>query len=144
MRRCLAVFLSILGAALFLLPGEPRGAEPKPPTREELVAKAVVDLVKMQEDGGQWPYEGVHRVERQIPIGYRVGGTAIVAGTLLAAAPEDRDAQAAVRRGLDFVLKELKAPGMEPSTKDVYDVRVWGHASALEFLCHMRAAKATI
>jgi hypothetical protein len=142
MRRHLAAFVSALAVALLLLPGQPRGAEPKPPTRDELLTKAVADLVAMQEEGGQWPYEGVYRVERQIPIGYRVGGTAIVAGTLLAAAPQDRDAQAAVRRGLEFVLKELKAAGMEPSTKDVYDVRVWGHAMALEFLCQVRAAKA--
>src|SRR5262249_45485244 len=30
---------------------------------------------------------------------------------------------------------------MKPSTEDRYDVRVWGHACALEFLCHVRARK---
>jgi hypothetical protein len=112
--------------------------QPKPP---ELLHVAVGELVKMQEDGGQWPYEGVYRVERQIPVGYRVGGTAIVAQTLLFAAPDDKDAQAAVQRGLAFVLKELDDPAMKPSTEDKYDVRVWGHACALEFLCHVRARK---
>jgi hypothetical protein len=140
--RHVAAALPALGAALLLLPARPRGAEPKPPAREELLAAAVAELVKMQEEDGQWPYEGVYRVEREIPIGYRVGGTAIVAGTLLHAAPQDREARAAVRRGLEYVLKGLKAPGMEASTKDAYDVRVWGHAGALEFLCQVRAARA--
>jgi hypothetical protein len=62
---------------------------------------------------------------------------------LLHAAPKDDEAQAAVRKGLSFVLKELVDPLMEPSTKEAYDVRVWGHAYALEFLCQVRAAKAS-
>src|SRR5262245_51497493 len=106
----------------------------------DLIRQAVADLVTMQEDGGQWPYEGVHRVQGDIPLGYRVGGTALVADTLLHAAPEDKAAQAAVSRGLDFVLKELQDSRLTPSTKNVYDVRVWGHVCALEFLCHVRAA----
>jgi hypothetical protein len=110
--------------------------KPKPP---DLLRVAVGELVKMQEEGGLWPYEGVHRVEGKIPVGYRVGGTAIVAQTLLFAAPDDKDARAAVGRGLAFVLKELDDPAMAPSVEDKYDVRVWGHACALEFLCHVRA-----
>ena len=94
----------------------------------------------MQEDGGAWPYEGVYRVNGEIPIGYRVGGTAIVAGALLAVAPDEADAWAAVDRGLAFVLKGLDEPLMQPSTENAYDVRVWGHAYALEFLCRIRAA----
>lgn len=116
-------------------------ADEKPPAPVELVRKAVGELVKMQEDGGQWPYEGVYRVNGQVPIGYRVGGTAIVAETLLLAAPEDKEARAAVARGLAFVLKELADPLMEASTKDTNDVRVWGHAYALQFLCQVRATK---
>jgi hypothetical protein len=64
-----------------------------------------------------------------------------VAGTLLAAAPDNKDAQNAVSRGLDFVLKDLNDPLMEPSTRNTYDVRVWGHIYALEFLCQVRVAK---
>jgi hypothetical protein len=111
------------------------------PAPAELLRQAITDLVKMQEEGGQWPYEGVYRVNRQIPVGYRVGGTAVVADTLLYAAPDNPDAKSAVARGLAFILKELNDPLMTPSTKDGYDVRVWGHACALEFLCHVRAAK---
>jgi hypothetical protein len=32
---------------------------------------------------------------------------------------------------------------MKPSTENTYDVRVWGHACALEFLCQLRDRKAT-
>jgi hypothetical protein len=113
------------------------------PDPAELVRHAVRELVRMQEPGGEWPYEGVYRVQGKIPIGYRVGGTSIVAGTILrAAAPDDREARAAVDRGLAFVLQGLEDPLLQPSAEDAYDVRVWGHASALEFLCQVRAAKA--
>jgi hypothetical protein len=114
-----------------------------PPSPEDLIREAVPALVKMQEEGGQWPYEGVYRVKQELPIGYRVGGTSIVATTLLHAAPADKDAQAAIGRALDFVLKGLDDPLMAPSTDNRYDVRVWGHACALEFLCYLRAAKKT-
>jgi hypothetical protein len=129
----LAVGLSLQGQA----PSESKG-----PSRSELLDKAVAELIKIQEDGGQWPYEGVYRVGGKIPVGYRVGGTAIVADTLLHVAPENKEARAAFARGLAFVLKELEDPLMAPSTRDGYDVRVWGHCYALEFLCHVRAAKA--
>ncbi len=111
------------------------------PTSQELIRKAVPEIVKMQEEG-QFPYEGVYRVDGDIPMGYRVGGTAIVAGALLHAADsQDADAAAAVSRGLEYVLRGLDHPLLTPSTEDAYDVRVWGHAYALEFLCHLRAAK---
>ncbi|MBI1853284.1 MAG: hypothetical protein HYR85_23345 [Planctomycetes bacterium] len=115
-----------------------------PPSPDELIRVALPQLIKMQEEGGQWPYEGVYRVHEEIPVGYRVGGTAIVAGTLLVAAdPNDASASAAIDRGLEFVLSRagLGHDDMVPSTRDAYDVRVWGHAYALEFLCRVRAAK---
>ena len=51
------------------------------------VERAVVRLLQLKEgDGDQWPYEGVYREDRgQLPVGYRVGGTAIVCLSLLAA-----------------------------------------------------------
>jgi hypothetical protein len=107
----------------------------------ELIRAGVTQLIQMQEEGGLWPYEGVYRVNRAIPVGYRIGGTAVVATALLFAAPEDKDAQAAVDRAVVFILKELDDPLMAPSTQEGYDVRVWGHACALEFFCHLRAAK---
>jgi hypothetical protein len=132
--------LVLVPAAAFCVPGA-GGEDAKTPTRPELLQQAVKQLIAIQEEGGQWPYEGVYRVEGSIPAGYRVGGTAIVAGTLMAAAPDDKEAQAAVSRALDFVLKELNDPLLEPSTRNTYDVRIWGHVCALEFLCQVRAAR---
>jgi hypothetical protein len=109
---------------------------------DSLIRKAVSQLVTIQEEGGAWPYEGVYRVSREIPVGYRIGGTSIVAGTLLHAAPSDEKVRQAVEKGLTFVLKNLGDPLMRASVDDAYDVRIWGHATALEFLCHVKAAKA--
>jgi hypothetical protein len=138
------LLLAAVGAlALGLgLPLSPRAEEKKPPSRAELLETAVAQLLKAQDKDGAWPYEGVHRVEGEIPVGYRVGGTALVAGALLAAVPDNKEARAAAERGLAYVLKNLDDPKMKPSTRDVYDVRVWGHACALEFLCQVRAARA--
>jgi hypothetical protein len=135
-----AALALLLGVGL-ALHSEPAAKE-KPPAPAELIRKAVDELVKMQEEDGQWAYEGVYRVGGKIPVGYRVGGTAVVADTLLHAVPDDRAARAAVAKGLAYVLKGLDDPLMAPSTEDHYDVRVWGHGCALEFLCHVRAAKA--
>lgn len=106
-----------------------------------LVAAGVKQLVAAQEEGGAWPYEGVYRVGGEIPVAYRVGGTAIVAGTLLLAS-EDAAARGAFERGLTYVLATLDDPLLAPSTEEAYDVRVWGHATALEFLCLVRSKKA--
>ena len=106
-----------------------------------LIQKAVTQLLSMQEEGGAWPYEGVYRVNREIPVGYRIGGTSIVASTLLHAAPSDEKARDAAAKGLGYVLKNLGDPLMRASVDDAYDVRIWGHATALEFLCHVKSAK---
>jgi hypothetical protein len=111
------------------------------PSPAELIERGIVEILKAQEDS-QWPYEGVYRVRGEIPVGYRIGGTSIAAGALLAAAKAaDKKAAEAIERALAFVLKELAHPLMRPSVENAYDVRVWGHACALEFLCRARAAK---
>jgi hypothetical protein len=116
-------------------------AQPAPPSRDELVRAAVANLVEIQEDG-EWPYEGVYRVRAEIPFGYRVGGTALTAGALLAAGdPKDEKVRAAIEAGCAFVLANLGDERLAPSTVDAYDVRIWGQACALEFLCAMRAAE---
>jgi hypothetical protein len=51
--------------------------------------------------------------------------------------------QEAVAKATAFVLKHLEDPLMKASTKEAYDVRVWGHGYALEYFCHLRALKAT-
>lgn len=89
----------------------------------------------------EWPYEGVYREGGRIPIGYRVGGTAIVAWALLespayAGSSKVRDA---VGRALDFVLESLEDDRMSADFSGSYDVRGWGHAYALNLLLRMRA-----
>lgn len=116
-------------------------AEAQPHSTDELISIATKQLVAMQEDDGAWPYEGVYRVAGQIPIGYRVGGTAIVAQALLYGAPPgDEASNRAIQRGVEFILSQLDDPLLKPSTKDAYDVRVWGHCYVLEFFCRLRSA----
>lgn len=126
----------------WLLTAPIEDAAPKAPTPDELIAKAIQELVQMQEPDGEWPYEGVYRVKGEIPVGYQIGGTSIVATTLLYAAPDNEAAKKAIEKAVVYVLKKLEHPLMEPSTQNVYDVRVWGHGFALDFFCHLRAAKA--
>jgi hypothetical protein len=128
-------YLLLFGAWGAVQPDEPL------PTPGELIRVAVPQLTDMREAGGEWPYEGVYRVAGEIPIGYRVGGTAIVGTTLLLAGSRDERATAdAIQQALGFVLRGLDHPLMATSTENAYDVRVWGHAFALEFLCRVRAA----
>lgn len=107
----------------------------------ELINRAVARLIEIQEEDGAWPYEGVYRVRRQIPVGYRIGGTAIVCEALMYATPADHEqANAAIARGIEIILKDMEHPLMQPSTEDAYDVRVWGHIYALDFFCRLKAS----
>jgi len=139
----------------------PDSSVPPPPPagldEAAVVARCVEILVQLQEnlEAGapqdaaprEWPYEGVYRESpgpsqrSAIPLGYRVGGTAIV-GWALSSAPgyaQNAEARAAVERGLAFVLEQLGAEGMRPGFNATYDVRGWGHAYSLWFLLHLRA-----
>src|SRR5438552_2572070 len=75
MAKTAAALLPFLMAGVAFAPQEKKDPAP-------LIAAAVRELVKIQEEGGAWPYEGVYRVSGEIPAGYRVGGTALVAGAL--------------------------------------------------------------
>jgi hypothetical protein len=88
----------------------------------------------------EWPYEGVYRVDGEIPIGYRVGGTAICASALLEARGEELPASVreSIDRGLAFVLEGIRDAKMSPSFEGGYDTRGWGHAYALGFLLRLR------
>lgn len=110
-----------------------------PTDRSNLIKRATSQLIKIQESDGAWPYEGVYRVRRQIPVGYRVGGTSIVCTSLLYA-NDGEEATAAIKRGVEAILKDLDDDRMRPDTKDAYDVRVWGHIYALDLFCRIRAA----
>ena len=92
----------------------------------------------------EWPYEGVYRVNREIPIGYRVGGTSI-AGLALMEAPgftEDAERTAAVRRAVAFVISSKDHPRMSPEYDGGYDTRGWGYTYAVLFLLEARSQKA--
>lgn len=117
------------------------GCQEPPLERTELIERAAARLVEIQDKDGAWPYEGVYRVRGEIPVGYRVGGTAIVCAALLDAPLKDRAAaDKAIRRGVELVLKELEHPLMETSTVNRYDVRVWGHIYALDTLVRLAAS----
>ena len=105
--------------------------------------KAIAGLLQLQEDGSQWPYEGVYREDRgNLPVGYRVGGTAITVMGLVAAPGYRDDAArvAAVARGLTFVVETLDHERMNEGFVGGYDVRGWGHIYALTCFLHLQDA----
>src|SRR5690606_10375618 len=92
--------------------------------------KAIAAVLTLQEDGSQWPYEGVYREDRGLlPVGYRVGGTAITVMGLVAAPgyKDDQERLQAVERGIEFVLATLDHDRMNDGFLGTYDVRGWGH-----------------
>lgn len=130
---------------------------PEPENLPEVTQKSIDDaieagithLLKLQGKEGvdkdQWAYEGVYRVRGQIPVGYRIGGTSIVAQSLMLAPGYDKDQarQDAVRRGVAYVCSARTHADM--SVKDYaggYDVRAWGAIEAtwcLSLLTHRQA-----
>ncbi len=107
------------------------------------MARAIEILLDRQEgfDGAEWPYEGVYRVQDEIPIGYRVGGTAI-AGLALTRAPgydADQRQRDAVVCAISFVAASIDHPLMAHEFEATYDVRGWGYAYGLSFLLELRA-----
>lgn len=124
-------------------------APPAPPPLSDRAATAIAAalpaLVAMQEGfdapdpRDEWPYEGVYRVRGAIPFGYRVGGTAIVATSLVEAPGYEADEarRDAVARAARFVCDAIREPLMSPDPavyRGGYDVRGWGHCYALRFL----------
>jgi hypothetical protein len=106
-------------------------------------------LLELQEGEGrcEWPYEGVYRVsdpgskESVIPVGYRVGGTAIACLALVAAPGYADEAHAdrrqAVERGVGFLLESLELQVMKPEPQADYDVRCWGFIYALQLFAEL-------
>lgn len=88
----------------------------------------------------EWPYQGVYREGNEIPIGYRIGGTAIGARALLESPlfEKSQDAHAAVERALEFVLDQLGDKRMGAGFNASYDVRGWGHTYALDLMLRLR------
>ncbi len=121
--------------ALFLVVGPAPSSE----TLALAVQEAINRVVPMQEgpNQGEWPYEGVYRVGGKIPFAYRVGGTSIVAESLIRspgyAASEPR--QGAVRRATEFVCASITEPLLQVSTyQGGYDVRAWASCYGARFL----------
>jgi hypothetical protein len=110
------------------------------------VGRGVEFILACQEgpENDQWPYEGVYRVEGEIPIGYRVGGTSIAATALLAAPgwAEDAPRREAVRRAAGFVVASAGHPLMAHAFDGRYDVRGWGYCYGLSFLLALQRAGA--
>jgi hypothetical protein len=111
------------------------------PSTDDMIRVGVEQLLAAQAEDGSWAYEGVYRVGGEIPVGYRIGGTAIVCEALLyAGRPDHAEVNKAMTRGLDYIFTALEHPTMEPSKRDAYDVRIWGHAYALTILAHLKKA----
>lgn len=130
--------------------------DPAPPV-PAAIARCIEFLVSAQEahEAGkdeppapeavaEWPYEGVYRVGGRIPIGYRIGGTSIVASALLLAPgyAEDQARREAVARATKFVTARLHDRLMNPDYDGGYDVRGWGYTYALQFLLTLKSTKA--
>lgn len=116
---------------------------PSVPPIEPMAAskKAVTGILALEEEGNQFPYEGVYREDRgKLPVGYRVGGTAITIMGLVSAPgyKEDAERVEAVERALAFVLETLDHKRMTESFIGGYDVRGWGHIYALQCLLHLQ------
>ena len=145
MRHRLPLSFAALALALTILvrlaaaQSEDTKASPLPSV-DEAVGAGIDALLGMQEGDGQgeWPYEGVYRVtkDRIIPIGYRVGGTAIVGSALVKAAGyvEDPRRQEAISRATQFICESIEDPLMDPDYAGGYDVRGWGYIYGLDFL----------
>lgn len=118
------------------------------------VGRAVTRIVELQESlaapkkngkapaSNEWPYQGVYRESDDVsPIGYRVGGTAICAWALVESPQyaQSEEAQAAVERGVGFILELLDHERMNDGFIGGYDVRGWGHTYALQLFLTMRA-----
>ena len=82
--------------------------------------KAIEGVLKLQEDGSQWPYEGVYREDRGLlPVGYRVGGTAITIMGLVSSPGYHKHPErvAAVGRGIQFVVETLDHERMQAGAR---------------------------
>ncbi len=148
MKRVVIVVSSVLGLAATPPSQEKGSAEPDAMAAVDvarLVEEGCSILVGMQEgdDVGRWPYEGVYRVRGEIPLGYRVGGTAIT-GLALVEAPgwtEHPERAAAVGAGVASILADLDDPLMKSGFDGTYDVRGWGHTYALLYFLRLTDAQ---
>ena len=133
-----------LALVLALGPSQDGGAPPDAGTLR-LVERSVQALLELEEkgDGGEWPYEGAMRIEGQIPIGFRTGGTGVVV-TALAKAPGLATAAArrgSLQRGTRFLMEALRDESMSSDVPAGFDLRLWGYIFGLEGLLAAREAR---
>ena len=107
-------------------------------SRKELIVAATQRLVELQHDDGAWPYEGVYRVGGKIPVGYRIGGTAIACSALISTDVDRSQTKEAVQNGTEMILRELDHRLMKPTQRSFYDVRIWGHIYALDYFSRLQ------
>lgn len=143
--------MGILAAGVALA-GTAQDAPPERVSREDAIRVGVERVLAMEEGdpnaeagqgavgAGEWPYEGVYRVRGEIPIGYRIGGTAI-ACLAMSRAPgyeQDKARRSAVSRGIEFVCGAIEHPLMSIADYDGgYDVRGWGYTYGLMMLAEL-------
>lgn len=145
----------VRSASIVLLFAGIAAAQPADPTKVRITPEELVGAVQngvgallAREEGdakGEWPYEGVYRVQGKIPIGYRVGNTGICIMALLQAPgyADDADRQAAVLRGVSFICAGIDHPLMsEEKFEGGYDVRGWGYIFGMQGLVRAVQAKA--
>ena len=121
--------------------------QPDPAMLAAAVAPASERIVAMQDgpEKSEWPYEGVYRVGGKIPYGYRVGGTAICAESLLRAPGYAADAsrKAAVKKATEFVCAAIDEPLLQvTSYQGGYDVRAWAACYGARFLLALKQHEA--
>lgn len=121
-----------------------RGVELLLSMQESLEKDAKDPKAADEESIAEWPYEGVYRAAGQIPIGYRVGGTAISAMALMRAPgyPGDDARKDRVKRAAKFVVGSIQHPLMNPDYDGGYDVRGWGYTYGLALLLHLKTDNA--
>lgn len=123
---------------------KPAAPDAKPvPSIPDAITKGIDLVVNMQEgpDKAEWPYEGVYKVQGQIPIGYRIGNTGICASAIVLAPgyADDAKKKEAVSRAVAFICKGIEHPLMAPDYDGGYDVRGWGYTYGLRFLLLLKS-----
>ena len=119
--------------------------EVTPELRRDAITQGIAHILKLQDDKGEWPYEGVYRVRGKIPWGYRVGGTAICALALVEAPgyADDDTRKRAVEKAVRFICDSRTQEDLSLESYDgSYDVRSWGHIEAVATFARMKQQNA--
>ncbi|MEK6700768.1 MAG: prenyltransferase/squalene oxidase repeat-containing protein [Planctomycetota bacterium] len=124
----------------------PQPAKAPAPDLAAATTRGIEILLSLQEgeNKAEWPYEGVYRVGGKIPVGYRIGSTAIVVEALVRAPgyATDKARVEAVGRAVKFICEARNEPTMSEVDYDGgYDVRGWGYIYGLKTLSILKQMK---